>query len=305
MANLATNLIDSAQRDPERIALKLDDLQIPFGMLDQLSARTAALLRSKGVGPGDRVGIMLPNVPHFAAAYYGTLRLGGVVVPMNVLLKSREVAYYLKDSGAKVLLAWEGFAEDARKGAEQAGCECVIVEAQGFLALLQEHEPAGEVVEREGSDTAVILYTSGTTGEPKGAELTHDNLMRNVEVVLELFSFGSQDVVLGALPLFHSFGQTCGLNAAVKAGATLTLIPRFDPGKALEILERDGVTVFEGVPTMYGAMLNHPDADTRDTSRLRLCASGGAAHGTSMHTSSEKRCGPFSAAAESTLKVAR
>ncbi len=267
--NLATNLTDSAQRDAGRIALKLDDLEIPYGMLDELSARTAALLASKGVGPGDRVGIMLPNVPHFAAAYYGTLRAGAVVVPMNVLLKGREVAYYLKDSGAKILLAWEGFAEDAQKGAEEAGCECLIVEGTGFMALLHEHEPATEVVDRDASDTAVILYTSGTTGQPKGAELTHSNLMSNVDTVVDLFPMRAEDTVLGALPLFHSFGQTCGLNAAVKSGATLTLIPRFEPGKALEILERDEVTIFEGVPTMYGALLNHPDADTRDTSKLK------------------------------------
>ncbi|WP_205697108.1 long-chain fatty acid--CoA ligase [Conexibacter sp. SYSU D00693] len=276
MPNLAQNLVDSAQRDADAIALKLDDLAIPYGVLDQLTQRCAALLKSKGVGPGDRVGIMLPNVPHFAVAYYGTLRLGGTVVPMNVLLKGREVAYYLRDSGAKVLLAWEGFAEDAQKGAEEAGAECIIVEAQGFLGILGEHEPDTEVADRGTDDTAVILYTSGTTGEPKGAELTHQNLMRNVEVCLGLFGPTGDDVILGALPLFHSFGQTCGLNTAMKSGATLTLIPRFDPGKALEILERDAVTIFEGVPTMYGAMLNHPDADERDVSKLRLCASGGA-----------------------------
>ncbi|HYF24948.1 MAG TPA: long-chain fatty acid--CoA ligase, partial [Baekduia sp.] len=266
-----------AREHPDKIAMKLDDAELSYQHLDASANAIANLLRSKGVEPGDRVGIMLPNVPHFAIAYYGVLRAGGTVVPMNVLLKGREVAYYLQDSGAKVLLAWEGFAEDAQKGAEQAGAECLIVEATGFLGLLQQHEPATDVVERDASDTAVILYTSGTTGQPKGAELTHDNLSQNVDVVLELFTIGPDDVVLGALPLFHSFGQTCALNAAVKAGGTLTLIPRFDPGKALEILERDGVTIFEGVPTMYGAMLNHPDGDTRDTSKLRLCASGGAA----------------------------
>ena len=125
-------------------------------------------------------------------------------------------------------------------------------------------EPVREVAQRAGDDTAVILYTSGTTGTPKGAELTHDNLRRNVEIARGLFSLSEDAVVLGALPLFHSFGQTCGLNACVRAGGMLTLIPRFDPGKALEIIARDRVTVFEGVPTMYSAMLNHPDAGDAD-----------------------------------------
>jgi long-chain acyl-CoA synthetase len=122
----------------------------------------------------------------------------------------------------------------------------------------------------------VILYTSGTTGKPKGAELTHDNLRSNVAVAVGLFDMGVGDVIFGGLPLFHSFGQTCTMNAAIAGGACVTLLPRFDPGKALEILERDGCTVFEGVPTMYGALLNHPERKSCDVSRLRVCASGGA-----------------------------
>jgi long-chain acyl-CoA synthetase len=129
----------------------------------------------------------------------------------------------------------------------------------------------------EDSDTAVILYTSGTTGTPKGAELTHENLRRNCEVACRLFDAGAQTVTLGALPLFHSFGQTCGMNATVAAGGTLTLIPRFDPGKALEIIQRDQVNVFQGVPTMYNALLHHPERERYDTSTLKLCVSGGSA----------------------------
>jgi long-chain acyl-CoA synthetase len=124
----------------------------------------------------------------------------------------------------------------------------------------------------------VILYTSGTTGTPKGAELTHDNLMSNVETILDtLIQIQPDDVVLGALPLFHSFGQTCGLNSCMKAGGTLTLLPRFDPDKAFEIIQRDKVTIFEGVPTMYVGMLHSDKADEADTSCLRLCVSGGSA----------------------------
>jgi long-chain acyl-CoA synthetase len=276
-ANLASILTDAAQRDSDAVALKLDDAEVSYGLLDEGSARVAALLKDKGVEQGDRVGIMLPNVPYFAIVYYGVLRAGGVVVPMNVLLKGREVKFYLSDPEAKVLFAWHDFAEAAEKGADDAGAECILVEPGGFEKLLAAVEPATEVADRDEDDTAVILYTSGTTGTPKGAELTHSNLKRNVEVASGLWDYTGDDVILGALPLFHSFGQTCSLNCAVNAGATLTLLPRFDPAKALEILERDKVTVFLGVPTMYAAMLNCDEREKYDTSCLRMCGSGGAA----------------------------
>src|ERR1700761_7778432 len=275
--NLALNLIDSAQRGAERPAVRLDDAVLSYGALADLTAHVAGLLRRHGIKPGDRVGVMLPNVPEFATAYYGVLRAGGIVVPMNVLLKRREVAFYLSDPGARVVLAWHEFAQEARAGAEEAGAECIIVAPGEFEQLLATASPVREVAGKVGSDTAVILYTSGTTGRPKGAELTHANLRRNVEVMTRIFSIGPEDVVLGALPLFHAFGQTCALNAAVAAGACLSLIPRFDAGRALDIIERDRVNVFEGVPTMYSALLAAPDAADRDVSCLRLCVSGGAA----------------------------
>jgi long-chain acyl-CoA synthetase len=196
---------------------------------------------------------------------------------MNVLLKEREVAYYLSDPQARVLFAWHELADAAHAGSDQAHAECLLVEPGDFERLLARSERVPEVAGRAGADTAVILYTSGTTGAPKGAELTHDNLRRNVDIAAGLFGLGEESVTLGALPLFHSFGQTCGLNATVRAGGCLTLIPRFDPGEALEILERDRVTVFEGVPTMYSALLNHPERERFDASALRVCVSGGAA----------------------------
>jgi long-chain acyl-CoA synthetase len=221
---------------------------------------------------------MLPNVPYFAVAYYGILRAGGVVVPMNPLLKGREVSFYLEDPEAKLMFAWHGFAEAADKGAKEAGAEVIPVEPGEFEKLLAEHDPDTDVVDREDDDTAVILYTSGTTGKPKGAELTHANLMENTRVVAEtLGDVTEDDILLGALPLFHSFGQTCGLNATVYAGATMTMIPRFDPAKALEIIQRDKVTIFQGVPTMYTAMLHCDSRDDYDTSSVRSCMSGGSA----------------------------
>jgi long-chain acyl-CoA synthetase len=275
--NLAGILTDTAAEHGDRTAFKLDDVELTYSTLDEASARVAALLKARGVGPGDRVGLMLPNVPYFPTIYYGILRAGAVVVPMNVLLKAREVTFYLEDPGAKLLFAWDGFAEAAGAGAEEAGTELILVKPGEFEKLLLEHEPDREVADRADSDTAVILYTSGTTGKPKGAELTHANLLRNCRVVAGFAGFGEGEVLLGALPLFHSFGQTCTMNGAVCSGATVTMLPRFDPEKALEIIERDRVTVFQGVPTMYNALLHADRADSADTSCLRLCMSGGAA----------------------------
>jgi long-chain acyl-CoA synthetase len=267
----------SARRRPDHVAVKLDDAEVTYALLDEGSARIAGILRERGMRPGDRVGVMLPNVPYFPIAYFGIVRAGAVVVPMNVLLKRREIAYYLGDSGAKLLFAWQGFAEEAEAGAEEAGGVDVITVARGeFEGMLAKAEPVRELAQVDGGDTAVILYTSGTTGQPKGAELTHDNLRRNAQISAELFGVTEDDVFFGGLPLFHTFGQTCCMNVAAYAGATITLLPKFDPGKALEIVQRDRVTVFEGVPTMHAALLHHPERDSYDTSSLRVLISGGA-----------------------------
>jgi long-chain acyl-CoA synthetase len=277
MASLATTIIDAAERHGDRPAIKLDDFVLTWEQLAGASAHAAGLLAEEGVEPGDRVGLMLPNVPQFPILYYGILRAGGIVVPMNVLLKEREVAYYLEDSGAKLLLAWEGMLDAAQAGADKAGAKVPEVDFEGFVQRLGAATPRHEIADRGGEDTAVLLYTSGTTGSPKGAELTHDNLRSNAETSASLYDGGPEDVMLGALPLFHAFGQTCAMNVSVITGACLSLIPRFDPRKALEMFERDKVTIFLGVPTMYGAMLHAPDRDKHDTSSLRVCVSGGSA----------------------------
>jgi long-chain acyl-CoA synthetase len=275
--NLASLLTESAGRSPGAAAIRLGEAELSYGDLDDGSARLATLLHEKGVQPGDRVGVMLPNVPEFPIAYYGVLRAGAIVVPMNVLLKRREIAFYVEDSGAKLLLAWHGFCDEAGEGAAEAGAELIEVEPTAFAATLAELEPTPGLTETEEDDTAVILYTSGTTGKPKGAELTHANLARNADVSSRTTSeIAAGDVVLGALPLFHSFGQTVAMNASLSVGACLTLVPKFDPGEALATMQRDGVTHFYGVPTMYGALLHHPERESFDTSSLRICITGGA-----------------------------
>jgi long-chain acyl-CoA synthetase len=275
--NLASHLVSSARTHPDRAALRLEDAVVSYRALDQGSAHMAGLLDNHGVKPGDRVAIMLPNVPEFALAYFGVLRAGGIVVPMNPLLKSREVAYYLGDSGARLLFAWHAFADEARAGAQQAEAEVVVVSPGAFDSLLASAPSVEDVADLDEDDTAVILYTSGTTGQPKGAELTHANLSRNCDIAGELVQLTADDVIFGGLPLFHAFGQTCTLNAAVGSGACLTLLPRFDAGKALGILGEHGVTVFAGVPTVFSRLVQEPDRDAYPVSRLRVSLTGGAA----------------------------
>ncbi len=278
MTNLAKNLTDTTRVHAGRVAVRVDNAAMTYRALDEASARVAGLLHERGLKPGDRVGIMMPNVAEFPAVYYGILRAGGVVVPMNPLLKEREVAYYLGDSGAGLVFAWHAFTAEARAGAEHAEAELIVVDDVSFPELLASAVAVEEVTDRGSADTAVILYTSGTTGQPKGAELTHGNLISNTEVArTDIVRASPEDVIFGGLPLFHVFGQTVALNVAVASGACLTLLPRFDPAHALRIIAGHRVTVFEGVPTMYVALLHQPDRADYDTATLRTCISGGAA----------------------------
>src|SRR5829696_6465119 len=201
-SSLATLLTETASNHADRPALKLDDTVVNYAVLNEGATRIAGLLKEKGLERGDRVGIMLPNVPYFGIVYYGVLRAGGVVVPMNVLLKGREVAFYLSDSGAKHLFAWHDFGEAAEQGASEAGSEAILVKPGEFEQLVMNAPRAESDEPREGSDTAVILYTSGTTGTPKGAELSHDNLRENcTTTAVTLVQVTEEDVNLGALPL--------------------------------------------------------------------------------------------------------
>jgi long-chain acyl-CoA synthetase len=277
--NLNDFLTRAAADHGHRLAVELGDQRLTYTALDQLAGRTAAFLAEQGVAPGDRVGLMLPNLLEFPVLYFGALRAGAVVVPMNPLLKPREIAHYVRDSGMALLLAWDGVAEQARAGAEGTGTPVVPVVSGAAGELLAGHPEPTSAVPREGDDLAVVLYTSGTTGVPKGAMLTHAGLARNAEITARtLLRLTPDDVVMGCLPLFHAFGQACAMNAAVCAGAGLALVPRFDPVTVLRTVEQRRVTVFEGVPTMYSALLAEygRDPGAYDTSSLRLGASGGA-----------------------------
>jgi len=278
--NLAHWVHDRATTSPDAVAVRQGDVALTYAELDAASAAFAGRLRELGVGPGDRVALVAPNVVAFPVAYYAILRLGAVVVPMNPLLKAGEVAYTWEDCGARVAVVFALFAETARSAAETTGTQVLVVGPDDVGAPGADADVDLGIVERAASDTAVILYTSGTTGRPKGAELSFANLRSNTLACVEtLFLNGPDDVLFGGLPLFHSFGQTCALNASVAGGSSLTLLPRFDPREALEVVARDGVTVFLGVPTMYMALLAVAQQDPAASAKagsVRFGVSGGS-----------------------------
>ena len=279
MSNLALNLVGTAGRIPDRTAAITDDAAMTYAALDAAAARLATFLDREGIGVGDRVGVMLPNILAAPIGYYAIWRLGGVAVPMNPLMRAREVAFYLSNTGAKALIGTPDFADAATEGAASADAMVWLVDDTEVARLTDGLPEFGEPVERTASDTAVVLHTSGTTGTPKGAELTHGSLGSNRDVIVRrLLKLTDDDVVLACLPLFHVFGMTCAMNAAIAAGAGLSLLARFHPAKAIERIRRDRVTVLEAVPTMYTALLSVADQFPPDaTASLRTCVSGGAA----------------------------
>jgi long-chain acyl-CoA synthetase len=282
--NLATILRESTLAHPGKPMLLIGPVRLTYQEVDTLSGRVAAGLRASGLRPGDTIALQLPNVPEFVLAYFGALKAGLVVVPLNPLLKAPEVAYHLQDSAARLLITHDAFAEEAAKGAASAGeVPVAVVASPGaapsplgtpFPELLAESDD-GEVEQLDPSATAVIIYTSGTTGKPKGAELTHFQMYMAASVAAETFAYRDDDVSMAVLPLFHVFGLSSVFNCAVRAGATVVLVPRFEVGPVLDAMEQHRVSVFCGVPTMFVALM-HADLTGRDVSALRVCVSGGA-----------------------------
>ena len=280
---IASILAESAVRYADNTAVVLGDLRITYAQLWGHAKQYAAVLRENGVKEGDKVALLLPNTPHFPLAYFGTLALGAVVVPVHALLKAEEIEYVLTDSGASVLVCAAPLLAEGTKGAELAGVPVLAVMDGGDASVTRidtlalSATPIDAVVPREPSDTAVVLYTSGTTGKPKGAEISHLNVIMNVVVSAQhSFDIDSTDVVLGCLPLFHTFGQTCCMNTAFYVGATVVLLPRFDGNTALDLLVDEQCTIFMGVPTMYVGLIEAAKTNPKRPA-LKSALSGGAA----------------------------
>ncbi|MBB2943975.1 long-chain acyl-CoA synthetase [Actinoplanes lutulentus] len=298
MLNLSVLLEDSARLYPDRAAVVLGPTRLTYAQVNAAAGQVAAMLTARGIQPGDKVALSCPNLPYFPIVYYGILKAGAVVVPLNVLLKGREIAYHLKDSEAKAYLCfqgtpelpmgaegWAGFTET--EGTEHfflitadPAAASSVEGAETLGQALAGQSPAFETVQRAETDAAVILYTSGTTGQAKGAELSHSNLVLNALTCNRLF--GTQpatDTHLLVLPLFHSFGSTVNMNAGFATAATLVLLPRFEPNAAVQLLQSENVTFFAGVPTMYWGLLNAlgDDVDVERIARnMRVAVSGGS-----------------------------
>ncbi|MEV0967686.1 long-chain-fatty-acid--CoA ligase [Microtetraspora glauca] len=294
MLNLSVVLEDSARETPDRTAVIFGDLRLSYSLVDTIARQVANLLVSRGIGKGDKVALACPNLPYFPFVYFGILKTGATVVPLNVLLQSREIAYHIDDSDAKAFFCFEGtpelpLGERGLKGFQDSGAEhFFVLPAQAFATESQYGETLWaaldgmsgefETVQTAPDDTAVILYTSGTTGQPKGAELSHQNMLLNAMVSDEMFPRQGNDVYLATLPLFHSFGQTVIMNAGFRRRAALVLLPRFDPADALALMAAENVTLFAGVPTMYWAMLTAVRTGAAEVpSTLKTAVSGGAA----------------------------
>lgn len=314
MLNVALNLERNADLAPDAPAIHFLGKTLTYAQLNAASNQVANGLRRLGIGAGDRVVLACPNTPQFPIVYYGILKAGGVVIPINILLKAPEIAYCIKDCDAKAFFCFEGnvalpLGEHGYAGFLEAGsCRHFIMMtadltkpgpikgAQTLASFMHEEFATTDCTQRQADDTAIILYTSGTTGKPKGAELSHSNIATNALACALLFQSTREDVHLVTLPLFHSFGQTAQMNSAILLGASLVLAPRFDPDNALELMQTYGVTVFAGVPTMYIGLLNLPGAAERYNlpaiaSRLRVGISGGASMPVEVIRQFEERFG--------------
>ena len=296
--NLAVILRETALESPGRTAILYPGGSLTYAELDGLSDLVAASLQANGIRPGDAVALQLPNIPEFVVAYFGILKAGGVAVPVNILLKAPEVAFLLGDSAAKIIITWGGVLDHALKGAASAGVSQIYAvggnddeRAIPFNRLLAVPTAIGEIAARKPDDTAVIMYTSGTTGQPKGAELTHIQLYMNADIPGRLFEVRPDDVVITVLPLFHVFGLSSILNVCVRFGCAMSLIPRFDPAVVLEAVQRDRATIFDGVPAMFIGLLSYPNLDGYDVSSLRVAISGGASIPADVLDGFEKRFG--------------
>jgi len=298
MLNLSVILEDSAKRHPDKTAYIFADIKMTFAEVNAAANRVANGLAEAGIGAGDKVALSCPNLLQFPIIYFGIVKNGAVVVPLNVLLKTDEIEYHLRDSDAKAYFCFCGTPELPLGITGHAAfrkvdaCErfFMIMPGHGMLPPVEGVETLQDLVEGKSAefemhqtgaeDTCVIIYTSGTTGRPKGAELTHSNLFLNALLICDLMECTTDDVDLTVLPLFHIFGMTVMMNAAMIRARTSVLLARFDVEMVYDAMQRHGVTLFAGVPTMYWAMLNYTDPKfdyELIASRLKLCCSGGAA----------------------------
>ena len=314
--NLASIVSHHARLTPEREAVVWEQVRMSYGELDRLSNRVANAITTMGIGYGDKVALCCPNIPYFPVVYYGIMKVGAAVVPLSVLFKPREIAYQLADSDAKAIFVFEGtpelpLAAAVKEAFDQVlSCEHLVVMTKELFGQspLPEHKTLTQLTASQPEtfdthptrpdDTCAILYTSGTTGQPKGAELTHLNLMSNIATTWQThlpmldFTDGEQKTCLITLPLFHTTGQTVQMNTNMYGGSRNVLLPRFEPKSVLDTMVRERVNFWIGVPTMYWGLLKYVEETGYDVSRIadsmKVCTSGGAPMPVEVMTKFEK-----------------
>ncbi len=299
----------TASREPGRTCIKFQGSRLTYGQVDDLSSRFGQALLSLGLKRGERVALFMPNMPQYILAYFGILKAGGIVAPCSPLYKRQELEHQLRDSGAALIVA----ANDVVRGSDlfasveacrkELGLRVVTASLTDYLPpakralarfagimnvkradsltfkeIVANHPPLTKYADVDPvSDVAVLQYTGGTTGVAKGAMLTHANVYLNAAVTAAWFPLGREDIALGVLPFFHVYGMTAAMNAPLFAGGSIVLLPRFEVESVMKAIEKERVTSFCGVPTMYVAIINHPDVANFRLGTLRACISGGAA----------------------------
>ena len=298
MLNLSATLEYSAKTNPDDPAIYFSNKVFSYNEVNLMANKIANGLINSGIKKGDKVALCCPNIPQFIFSYFAILKAGCVVLPFNVLLKNNEIEFILNDSQAKGIICFEGtpelaIAQEAKKAVEKSSsCKkmWVIKSSESFdinnknvfdfSSLVEESKDDFDTIQCSSEDTAIILYTSGTTGKTKGAELTHSNVLLNSFIGKDLAQLQKTDRVIMSLPLFHVYGQVVMMLSSILSGSSLIVLPRFDPIEVLKAMESFKATVFGGVPTMYWALLNSLDESKVDiniiSKNLRVCSAGGS-----------------------------
>ncbi len=284
MVNAAELLEYNHIQNGKKNALIWNGTEVTYNDLYTAALKLARGFKEIGIGKGDRILLMLPNIPHFPIAYYAALAIGAVVIPVNIMFKEREIAYQLEDCEAVAAIGWEGFMDDllaARDRTESLKHLFILgdkipPDAIHLTKFIAQNQPLDKIEEVDAEDTAIILYTAGITGHPKGAELTHKGMLYAAKTLSETLRYSNRERILAVVPFFHSFGGVVVMNAGLYGGATLVLLPKFNPKDALEIIQREKITIFAGVPTMFQMIYDYKDYSKYDCSSLKYCLSGGS-----------------------------
>ena len=295
--SLVTRVYETSKLQPAKTAYHFMGKDTSYAEFDQSISMFATALQGAGVEKGDHVAFLLGNTPHFLISLYATMRIGATAIPINPIYSPDEISYILHNSDAKAVIALDALLPLVEKAAPMfpsiehyiicetsadviekvaALPEVAKAKTQLFSQLIAKGRPDFAPIDVDENETAIILYTSGTTGHPKGAMLTHKNIYSNARDVSEYLGFSEDDRVVATLPVFHVFALTVVVNAPLLKGATILLVPRFSPSDVFETIRNNQATVFAGVPTMYNFMYQYPEGKTAEFDTVRLSISGGS-----------------------------